>query len=88
MDGQLMPLQSPPPPPLRDYLLLVSYNQKKRAKWFHDKTGDLGEFPYYELECLNKKWAKTVLPSCIKRSCGLQIPTAWQVCLLTGITWI
>ena len=39
----------------------------------------LGQFPYLEVECLNKKWQPSTLPSCVKRSCGLDVPSPWPV---------
>jgi hypothetical protein len=45
----------------------------------------LGQWPYYALQCLNKAWA-SALPKCVPRSCGMAVPTPYQVrTLIPGV---
>ena len=66
---------------------VTKYRCKNGFKW------EGGQWPYLEMECLNKKWSPKTLPQCVRkypdfkiyilsqnsaRSCGLTIPTPYM----------
>ena len=62
--------REPPEPPVGQGTEMVYTTEMVHYRCKNGHMFETGQFPYFSVECLNRKWSAEKLPKCVPRKCS------------------